>query len=346
MSKLAQIFAWFYNQSLKLYPVDFRAEFETEMQRVFFRGIEERVRDSITQALVLCLREIKDLPGSLYHQHRIKSSKEGSQMNKFSKINDIQQHALASTERHPGTWGEAFLAGLPHLLMGLLIGVGKIITPPTLPSQTNNAIAITMLLLVVTILIVAWRRAWPLWSASWYLYGIWVSMAIISLAIQNLALEDGWRYTNAVFLGWILVCFIGYFVIMMKSKLHALLAIFFLFPLLGILLLEFIPNPIEGWVAIFLGLLSALTAGIIVRLGDFRIGLGLVLGVNLLAGLAIAYISEYKMLDLPAGIPAHVPRFFNFMGLLVFYTIIALGVIAAPFILRGLWSFAKRTRFT
>jgi len=346
MDKVARIFAWFYSQSLKLYPVDFRAEFESEMQRVFTQIIKERVRESITQGLVLCLREIKDLPDSLYRQHQSITNKEGSQMNESSEINQIPQHALSNTERQPGNWGEAFLAGLPHLLMGLLIGVGKITTTPTLSSQTNNIIAFAMLLLVVTILIVAWRRAWPLWSASWYLYGMWVSMALITLAIVSLELEYGWRYTNAVFLGWILVCIIGYFGILIKSKLHGLLAIFFLFPLLGIMFLEFIPNPIEGWLAIMLGLLSALTAGIIVRLGDFRIGLGLVLAVNLLAGLAIAYISEYRMLDLPAGIPAHVPRFFNFMGLLGFYSIIALGVIAIPFILRGVWNFAKRTRLT
>jgi hypothetical protein len=36
--------------------------------------------------------------------------------------NDIQ---IEIEERQPGTWGAAFQAGLPHLLMGLLVGLGR-----------------------------------------------------------------------------------------------------------------------------------------------------------------------------------------------------------------------------
>ena len=66
------------------------------------------------------------------------------------------------------------------------------------------------------------------------------------------------------------------------------------------------------------------------------------MGFNLAVGLAWAYISEYKMLDLPPGIPAHVPRLSRFLGLLGFYAIFGLGVIAIPFLLRGLWKYGRQ----
>ncbi|MGB2911347.1 MAG: hypothetical protein WBF05_12485 [Anaerolineales bacterium] len=261
-------------------------------------------------------------------------------MTTISSSNDVQSQV---TERQPGTWGAAILAGLPHLLMGLLIGVGKLLDQTIQINQNiSNALGISLGLLVIAILIYAWRRGWPLWSASWYFYGSWVSLAIIALTIERLNLEEMWRYNNAINVGWILLCIIGYFVILAKSKLHGLLSVAFLFPTLSMLMMEYIPNPIEGWLAISVGLLAALAAGTIVRVGDLHPALGLVLGLNLAVGLAWAYISEYKILDLPSGIPAHVPRFTNFLEFLALYSIFGLGVVTIPFILRGLWNFGRR----
>jgi len=260
-------------------------------------------------------------------------------MTTLSKSNGIRIE-----ERHPGAWGAAFLAGLPHLLMGLLICLGRLSVFDVY--QTSNTIpviiGVALALLVAAMLILAWRRRWPLWSASWYLYGAWVTMAVLSLAIESLDLRDSWRYTNALFVGWILFCITGYFAILSRSNLHGLLSVAFLFPLLGVMMLEFIPNPIEGWLALGVGLLAALAAGAIVRVGELRPALVLVFGLNLVSGLAWAYISEYKMEDLPAGIPAHLPKFSNFLELLALYSLFGLGVLALPFILRGLWHYGKR----
>lgn len=77
---------------------------------------------------------------------------------------------------------------------------------------------------------------------------------------------------------------------------------------MGVTFLEFVPNPLEGWPAIGPGLLTALAAGAILRLGDFRVALRIVLSVNVGAGV-----------------------------------VFALGVIAGPPLLRGLWNLGKRT---
>lgn len=336
MNALARLATMVYRLLMACYPADFRASFGVEMQSVFTQAIADCTKNG--KAVTFILRELRYLPGNLLRQHWANLTEEKVPMTTLTESNSIQVE-----DRQPGTWGAAFLAGIPHLLMGLLVGLGRLAgiyvyeTSQTIEIIIGTALA----LLVVGILIFAWRHGWPLWSASWYLYGTWVSVAIIGLTIERLNLEESWRYTNALFLGWILLCIIGYFIILSKSKLHGLLSVAFLFPMLGVMLLEFIPNPIEGWLTIGLGLLTALTAGAIVRLGDFRFGLGLVLGLNVVAGLSLAYISEYKMHDLPNGI-SHIPKFGNFLEILAFYSIFGLGVVALPFILRGLWNFGRR----
>jgi hypothetical protein len=167
-------------------------------------------------------------------------------------------------------------------------------------------------------------------------------MGFVSLIISELDIQESWRYTNAAFLIWPVVWGIAYLYMFFHDRLKGLLAIFFLFPLLGVMMLEFIPNPIEGWVAISLGVLTAITGALIVRLGSYRITLKLVIGVNLVAALFLAYIGEYKILDLPTNIPPHMPKFTNFLELLAFYTIIALILIGTPFLIQGLVNLGRR----
>jgi hypothetical protein len=325
-----------YARALRLYPREFRADFGDEMRAVFAQAIEAPAGTG--QTLGFFLRELEDLPGSLLRQHWLAIRKEQAPMNPLAESNDIRIR-----EHQPGTWGAAFLAGLPHLLMGLLIGLGKLgIFDVMQMSRTGNLIVgVGLALLVVGVLLYAWRRRWPLWSASWYLYGTWVSLVVISQTIESLDLEESWRYTSALFIGWILVCIVGYFVILSRSKLHGLLSVAFLFPLLSVLMLEFIPNPIEAWLALGVALLAALATGTIVRVGELPLALRLVLGYNLAVGLVWAYIGEYKMLDLPSGIPAHTPRFSNFLEMLALYCVFGLGIITLPFIFRSLWNFGR-----
>lgn len=301
-------------------------------------------QSSVHALIKIFLREISDLPGSLLQQHWSAIQKEKPLMNAISETNGLSPSRPVASECNPSTWGAAFLAGLPHLLMGLLIGAGKLgIFDIYKVSQTGTAIiGIGFALLVIGTLIFAWRLGWPLWSASWNLYGAWVTIAIIEIGIESLNLENSWIYTNTLFLVWIIVCVIGYFLILSKSKLHGLLSGAFLFPLLSVVMMEFIPNPIEGWMAIIVGLATALMAVVITRVGSLQLALRFVLGLNLAVGLAWAYISEYKMRDLPAGIPTHIPKFSNFLEFLVLYSIFGLGIVALPFILRSLWNFGRR----
>ena len=63
MSILPRILGWLYAQSLRLYSKDFRATFSAEMEDVFTQATRE------SNAIVFCLQELKDFPGSLFRQH-------------------------------------------------------------------------------------------------------------------------------------------------------------------------------------------------------------------------------------------------------------------------------------
>lgn len=327
-------------------PAGFRTEFGAEMQQVFLEGVEDRLWDGLSAALVFCMCELRDFPGNFLRQRWVEYRKKRSMMNSLS-IN-LENSPLASpgAPRHlPGRWRAAFLAGLPHLLMAALIGVGKFL-PATAAASISNTILATMgallSILFLIVLFAAWRWGWPLWSASWYLYGAWGGLALLNLAVMRLDLVDDWRYTNALYAGWFLFCALGYGYLLLKDSLRGLMAVAFLFPFLGILLQEFKPDAVEGGIAIGLGLLAFLGVGAVVRLGSLRAGVGLVAGLNLVAGLALAYTSVYQMKDLPAGIPPPSPRFSDFLAQLSFYLVIAFGILAAPFVLRGLWNLGKR----
>jgi hypothetical protein len=112
--------------------------------------------------------------------------------------------------------------------------------------------------------------------------------------------------------------------------------------MLSLTMMDFVPDPIEAGLAILVGLLSSLTAAALVRKGEFRFALGLVLGLNLIVGLASSYVSEYKIRTiLPNGI-THIPEFSNFLKGLGFYAFFGIGLLALPFILSGIWNFGKR----
>ena len=339
MSRSKLLTARIYRLMLSFYPAVFRKEYGVEMQMVFAQAIEDRSREGIVKTLVFCIREIKDLPGSLYSQHRVETRKEGSRMSAVSETNQINQQTASTTKHNPGSWGAAILAGLPHLLIPL-IGIGNGIYQL---SQTALAtLGTTLAVLVAIILLYAWRQKWPLWSASWYGYSLFILLAISTYVIVELDLNQSWRYTNALFLGWIAVWGIGYLYLFFRDRLRALLTIFFLIPLLGVMMLEFIPDPIEGWLAVSLGLLTALTAATIVRLGSYRVTLGLVIGVNLIAALVLAYIGEYKLLDLPPNAPPHTPQFLNFLALLTLYTLVALILMGTPYLIQGVINLGRR----
>ncbi len=78
---MGNYFARLYAILLHLYPRQFRAEFGDEMQTVFAQAVAERTKESNSKTLAFCLREMRDLPGSLLRQHWFAIRKEDVPVN-------------------------------------------------------------------------------------------------------------------------------------------------------------------------------------------------------------------------------------------------------------------------
>ncbi len=69
MKNLTQFIICAYGTLVRLYPRAFRDEFEGEMMAVFSMLISEAVHENIVSLAVVSLRELRDLPLSLFREH-------------------------------------------------------------------------------------------------------------------------------------------------------------------------------------------------------------------------------------------------------------------------------------
>lgn len=339
MKRLKRWGAGLYRTMLGFYPAGFRAEFGDEMRAVFAARVDEAAHQGLTRTWMVFFREIRDWPISVWQAHR--SERRDRRMTTFP---DWQKEISTTYNKRAGTWGEAILGGLPHFLMGSLIATNKFLNVvENYPKSRDVSLVygICLGMLVIVILLLAWRRGWPTWSASWYGYPTFIVMVLMFYGVIRFNLPESWRYTNTLFLGWLAMWGIGYLYLFFKDRIKALLAIFFLLPLLGVEILEFIPDLIEGWLALGIGLMDALVAGIIIRRGNYRLASRLVVGVNLVAALILAYTGEYLIADLPPNYIYQTPSFSNFLELLILYGIVALVLMGTPFILQGMANFLR-----
>ena len=102
-----------YHYLLRLYPAEFLAEFGQEMEAVFSEAITEAHEKGFGSVLILFLRELRDLPSSLWRELRRR------------RQNHKQTFALANGINGPGYWQpatvlETAVTVLPFVLSGLM----------------------------------------------------------------------------------------------------------------------------------------------------------------------------------------------------------------------------------
>ena len=336
----------FYTGLLYLYPSNFRSEFGEEMRMAFADALADAARRGIVPLMRRLFREISGLPGALIREHWSnfwRWFKEASMNDQTLSHEGGNRSGSADT---PGSGWQVLLAGLPHLLFGLLTGTGRLANVWVSENQAHIVqrvevvFGVGIMLLVVGMFFYAWKQKWPLWSASWLGYFSWIVLVLLGLGIMALPIEEDWRFTNFLIIAWLGAFVTGYFWIYRTDARRGLLAVLFLLPMAYLWFLEFIPDWIEGVVGIGSGLTAALTAGLIVRGLRLPGAVGLVAGINLLIGLILAYVSEY-LPDYPLGIP-HTPSLNAFAGGAMMTGVIMLAVILGPLVFWGLWDFGKR----
>ena len=335
---LALLRAWF-SSLLRFYPPKFRTEYQNEMEEVFGSLITDESRKGIGSLMIAWLRELAGLPISLLREFR--NEHRGREILMPADV------LLPPRARRVVPWKVAILAGLPHLLFALVPGRLLIMPNGKEDDFFEVVLGISLLLAFTAAAIHAWREGWPRWSASWFGYWIWAWFAVLAnIAIwlnEKLALFVDWQFFLILLLSMLLLLVVGLYWLYRHDPIMSLLAALFLMPVgLPNSFMEFVPDRIEAFLGLGCGLITALCAAKIVRRSDFRNGLLLALGGNLLMGIAYSYVQVFKLeMPFPNLRPIHPIEFFKYLAIFI----LASGaVIAGPQIFWRLWDAANRRR--
>jgi hypothetical protein len=193
-----------------------------------------------------------------------------------------------------GTWQEAVLAGLPHLLFAICAGLTPLAqalagNPHSLGAEPLFWLAV----LVMATLLYAGRHGWARWSAPWI--GYVVLFGAFAL-VPNSALN--YPYVGRGFLPGIVVILALFVPLQLwmgkRDRMAAVLSFQALAPMLWCWGLARMAGPsFEPVLVLALGLLTGTVAAVSVRQRSFPLAAGLGLGVNALAGIAMTSIVTF-----------------------------------------------------
>lgn len=283
-----------YTALLRLYPPSFRAEFADEMQEVFVDAMIEARERSVSAVFRIITREIKDMPMSLGRQYwHVFTRKEGTMdriVEENNGLGDEGSSVLVGVPQAP--WWQAVLAGLPHLLYPLSIEVpslARVITSEPVNWRLSHNL---FWILVVIMLLFSWRRKWPRWSASWVGYG---SVMAFGFMLDTAQTYYGALLENVAVLIWLVLTAAIFFWMARRDWLSGLLVVLpvthMFFTFIG---LDGVKGTVpEGLFFMTVGLLMMLVVMAIVRTGNLKVSVLLVLLAFVVIHLPVSYATTY-----------------------------------------------------
>jgi len=341
---------------VRRYPPSFRTQFEEEMRQVFVDAVAD-VKSSNATSLrrglylgALCWRELRGALVSLLREHWHDLTAEESTMREPAEINGdaggIQ--AIRGEGNEPASWRDAALAGLPHLLMALILGAPGLLRAYGVLAPYTRGIPVSETVLslglagaIVLALIIAWRRGWPRWSASWAAYGLVLAALPVMMLLQNgttpTALSEAFvSVVTPLALAWFL------YRVTRQDWLRGLLVTLPVVTAVWHPVLEFVPAPTRNWVMLSAWAMTALIAASILRLGNLQAGVWLVICASLLVGLPFSYARTY-LHNIP---PAHAsaPTAWGLANRLAPQLIASSTLVIGPLVGRALRELGERSR--
>lgn len=229
------------------------------------------------------------------------------------------QDADASIENRvpAASWGEALLGALPFLLILLVDGLPKLLVEGGLLTWEaggmrilNAGIIVLSIVTYLIILILAWHRRWPTWSATWYLL-FCIPPLLLIIGLLSLLRQGQFDTTinqEVVMYVWMpLLVAVLLYAVTRLDPLRGLLAALMVIYLLWQTNMEFVPDSIE--LAIKVPSIAMICAVVVftLRRGDWREGLFAVLAMNLAVGALFAYAGIYYGGTLPFVAPGPNP---------------------------------------
>ncbi len=253
------------------------------------------------------------------------------------------EEATMSETRQGDTWGEATLAGLPHLLFAPIAEISLIAYRLKLkPVRVyEDAAMLAFAGVIVVTLIFAWRRHWPRWAASWIGYGLIVAW-IAPFGLGGGYTVTGWlasqmptALADLFFFAQILFSFGVGFLLAGCDRLSGLLVALSAVPMCWCWI-DSEASAIGLPLFIAAGLATALAAAAIVRSGHKQVGLRLALLVNLLTRVPFTYARLYHHDYLPP------PTTLGAIGTFVRDVAIGAILVTGPLWGWALWERARR----
>lgn len=161
-----------YRHLLRLYPDDFLDEFGPEMVAVFSEALVEAQKKGSVPVLILFLRELRDLPPSLWREQRRRQD----QRRIFAMTNDINKPGYWQ----PATGLETAVTILPFVLFSILMSIKALVYARELV-DISFAWDLSLYLVALTGMGIGWVKGFPRWSLgylglaliySWWLHGL------------------------------------------------------------------------------------------------------------------------------------------------------------------------------
>jgi hypothetical protein len=249
---------------------------------------------------------------------------------------------MMDKKRTPLWESKPFLAAFPHLFYGLLSALPLI--PLDLISQAAQSIIEQLWVLLYAGFVFfilggvnrARRRRWPDWSGSWIGYALLLLTAALLLLFQVLPPALANRLVQIFTLAFLPIVAVISLTLAQTNRMLGL------FVSQGPLLvywqsfaLEFVdPNYRAATVGIVALLISAVVV-VSTRRDDWRLGAAGLMGVDLLATLAVAYLSVYhywlpENVDPPPASWAAVSQYFGSHAPMV-------AIVVGPLLLLAIW---------
>ena len=282
MSFLARLVINMYSRTLNLYPRRFKDEFAKEMLVVFRDSATDAADDGPLPFVLVCAREFMGMPINILKEFWREIQGEDA---------NLQDTPFAPWE--PGSWGDSVWAGLPHLLIALLVAVIGALANTRLATVFGIVLGLLSLAGFLATIYYTWRNHWPAWSASWYGYVGLIVLLFSILPYQDWNGPAEWLFAGLRFILLFLTVAVLLYWLSRRNPIEGLLMAMPVIILYWFPIMEFVPNSIRFWLIFWLFLLSALTAMTITRLNDIRKAIWLVLGASILIGLPIAYARTY-----------------------------------------------------
>ena len=203
-------------------------------------------------------------------------------MNAATRLESFTYAAPAQSSSH---WAP-FLAGLPHLCMGIIISIDLFArsfspdqgTPPM--SRSGNLLFFPLLVVCLVIFFYARRHHAPLWTASWDGYSVEISAIAVAALVAALD-ENSYVFQVGFTILALLAIPIGYFLRFRYAPRHALLMGMLLLPFSALIFLDTVPlfhqavfglglylsyALLAAWVVISPGWTAAVTVGWVVSI--------------------------------------------------------------------------------